>query len=356
MNITELYRLTEWIRANIQGRNIPNKYQELYNLVHRNSQPNQAKVPFEDQRADLEKTISELPLFELSNEQRELLARLEISQYVGETGVTTLNDLFTRQALDIVTVANRLQQTIEKINSGIARANNIGNGLKDIVDTTKVPQSMPILRVTFTRDASIQDVTELESWSKVWSSIGRGVAMTLGMAPQDLKVVGASEGSIVLELTSHVEIIAIFNFIVMAALHHAKDFLQIRKLSAETKKAKIEAKTAELFQEKLRAELDNARKNSADQIATEVLKQFPSDKARTGEVNTALSLSIRELIKFMEKGGQVDCVVPKEPSAGDVKAAAQITAEDIKRLTADVENIRKLEAELKLLGNDDKDE
>ena len=57
MNVSELYQLTKWIQNEIVNTQIPQKYQQLLQILQRNAQPNQPKQPFEQQKNNLIEAI-----------------------------------------------------------------------------------------------------------------------------------------------------------------------------------------------------------------------------------------------------------------------------------------------------------
>ncbi|WP_187148401.1 hypothetical protein [Thioalkalivibrio sulfidiphilus] len=50
MQVEELYDLTSWIQAEIVDKQIVQKYQQLHKVLQVNTQPNQQKQPFEEQK------------------------------------------------------------------------------------------------------------------------------------------------------------------------------------------------------------------------------------------------------------------------------------------------------------------
>jgi hypothetical protein len=86
MNVTELYNLARWVDENITKPQIPQKYQKLQKILQQNVQPNQPQQPFESPKADLIKTIKNVPLKLLTKEQLTFLRDIKIAQYIGEEG------------------------------------------------------------------------------------------------------------------------------------------------------------------------------------------------------------------------------------------------------------------------------
>jgi len=139
MNVSELYDLTHWITKEIEGTQIPQKYQALQTIIQQHSQPNQQRQPFESQKDDLIKTIRAVPLGQLTRDQIYFLSHLGISEAVGEDGVTIIEDLLYKNVIDVATSATKLQQIIQKIRTFRVRVKIIYNIFLVVIIFTLTP-------------------------------------------------------------------------------------------------------------------------------------------------------------------------------------------------------------------------
>jgi hypothetical protein len=204
MQVDELYHLTTWIEAAIVGDEIAQKYQRLHQVLNRNAQPNQQKQPFENEKEELLKSLKKLPLTDLSLGQMEVLDKISIAPYVGSDGIVFVEDALYRNALDVASAAQALGTAFQSISQGIQWAEETKTHLSKIIDTEEVApiSDSVLLRVHFEGKAELSNLTEFKNWGKTWWEIGRGIAMARDEAPESVKVVGASKGSIIISLLS----------------------------------------------------------------------------------------------------------------------------------------------------------
>lgn len=79
----------------------------------------------------------------------------------------------------------------------------------------------------------MSNLSDFKSWGSTWYDIGRGVAMGHGTPPEDIKVVGATRGSIIIELGVAYAIAATTSRIILEALKLAEKSLALRKTVEE---------------------------------------------------------------------------------------------------------------------------
>lgn len=346
MNINELFTLTTWIDQEVVGKQIQSLYQNLFNAVQQNTQANRPKIPFENERTNLLTALARVPVAQLSNEQREVLGKLGIAKHLGQDGIAELDDLFTRNALDIATVAQKLQSAINDIGGGVNRAKQIRDGLQNIVDTSDVPATLIVLRINFINEASINNVSDFKEWASIWFDIGRGVALVHNLTPQDIRVIGAAKGSILLELTTVYVIVATISKIVIRALDITRGVLAIR---VEMERLKgLQLNNSRIIED-LQKEADQKKQQGAENIANEFIAQLEIGAKKDGEAVNAFRGAVRKLVDFLDKGGQVDCIVPTKETGVGEPSATEISAEQRQSLEHSVQEMRRLINDVKEL-------
>jgi hypothetical protein len=228
MNVSELYQLCEWIQEEVEGREVLERYRDLQSVLQANSRAQQ-KQPFESQKDELIRAISAVPLESLSTEQVEFLRKLGIADYVGRDGVSKVEDILIRNPIDIATAAQKFVEISGQIEGGLQRTDQLQESLKDLVLPEPALQQRVLVRVTFSNQAAIANVVDLKKWSEIWYDIGRGVAMINDSSPEEVEVVGAGRGSVVLELAVVYGIAATISAIILEALKVTEKVLDIRK-------------------------------------------------------------------------------------------------------------------------------
>ena len=229
MNVSELFELTHWIDNEIVEKKVVQKYQTLFTILQKNVQVNQPKQPFEDSKKDLIKTIINVPLHRITKDQLLFLAKLEIAQAVGKPGVGTLEDILFRNVIDVATSAQKIQKIVKNLQNGIAKSNQIKSGLKDCIVEGEYKDDEILMRIIFSGNAKIDNISDFKSWGITWFDIGRGITMANNSSPEAIKIVGATNGSVILETIIDPKLVMTFSAILWGALKVTEHVLRIRQ-------------------------------------------------------------------------------------------------------------------------------
>jgi len=344
MNVSELFGLTRWVIDEIQTSQIPQKYQALQTILQQHSQPNHPKQPFEAQKDELIESLNTVPLSKLTKDQLLFLYELGIAQAVGEDGINFIEDVLYKNVLDVATSAQKLQEIIQKINVGIQKATQIKTGLVGCVFEEEYETTNEVLiRVSFTGHAAMSNVTDFKNWGNIWFDIGRGVAMAHNASPEDVKIVGATKGSIIIELAVIASIAATTSGIILAALKVAEKVLDILKKAEEIRNLKLQ--NSELAND-LKHEAENEKQAGIEEISAEIIKQLKLKKNGEGDKVAALEKAVKNLVNFIESGGEVDFIIPEEDTESSESETNNPSYEDL-RVT--FQEIRYLENKMKRL-------
>ena len=346
MNTTELYQLTEWIDTNVRAKNIAKKYQVIHTTLAQNANPGQQNA-IEPLKEDLINSITEIELEQLTVDQIAFLTRMGIAEYVGENAIKHIEDILFRNTLDHATASAEFNKIFDSINNGLAKSKQIKSGLTDLIDPEELPENEALIRVGFVKDSAVNNVDDLKKWSGVWFDIGRGIAMAHGKTPKDVRVIGAKKGSIVIEFAVAYAIAKTTGKIILFALQVADKVLEIKKKAVEVRGMELKNKqiAAELEQEA--KDLIEEKKQSITEL---IFDELGVNNQVDGEKRTALENAIKKLIEFIERGGEVDCILPDEVEDGK----SSINAEDIKAIREEFRDIRALENKIKRLEYKDK--
>lgn len=341
MNVSELFDLTQWITREIEGVQIPQKYQTLQTILQQHSQPNQQKQPFESQKDDLIQALKNVPLDQLTRDQIAFLDNLGIAKAVGEEGAEQIEDILYKNVIDVATSAQKLHQILQKINEGIAKSNQIKDGLSGCVFEEEYEAENEILmRVSFTGHALMENVKDFKSWGNIWFDIGRGIAMAHDLSPEDVKIVGATKGSIIMELAVVASVATTTSGIILAALKVAEKVIDILNKAEELKCLKL--KNTKLAKE-LEKEAENEKKDGVEKITNDIAEKLGINHNGEGDKIKALDTAVKNLVNFIEKGGVVDFVVPEED---EVEEGEEDQHNDLR---VAFNEIRRLEKKIELL-------
>lgn len=343
MNVSELYHLTLWIEEEVEQKNIIKMYQGLYNILQQNAQQGRQQQPFETQKDALLLSLKEVDLNSLTNDQIKFLNNLEIEQALGSRGIETIEDILYKNVIDIATSASKIAEIIQKLQNGINKSKQIKTGLLDCVDEEIYEEKNEVLmRVAFTRNASMTNIAEFKNWGSTWYDIGRGIAMAHDLTPDDVKVVGATKGSIIIELAVIASIATTTSGIILAALKVAEKVYDIRLKAEELRSLKL--KNDKVVKD-LEKEADNEKKEGIDEIIYVLIDELKLDGKKEGDKITALEKSVKKLVDFVDKGGEVDFIMPDEEN-DEVQENDSNEKNDMR---VAFQEIRRLEKKLALL-------
>ncbi len=184
MQVSELIAITKWINSEIVDKQVVHNYKQLYNVLNQNTSRNQQIQPFESEKNTLIETIKNINLNQLTKDQLDFLNKLNIAPYVGVEGVTNIEDILFINVIDISTAATKLNQIITAINQGIQKSKQIETGLKCCFEVDGEEENENIvMRVSFSGDAAMNNLSDLKSWGSIWYEIGRGIAMVHNATP-----------------------------------------------------------------------------------------------------------------------------------------------------------------------------
>lgn len=341
MNVSELSHLTHWITNEVENKSIPQKYQTLQALLQQHSQPNNQRPPFESQKEDLINTLKSIPLIQLSKDQLEFLTCLGIAQTVGEDGIKEIEDVLYKNVIDVATSARKLQQIHQKIMGGIEKSKKIKEGLVDCIFEEEYEAENEILmRVSFTGNALMSNVVDFKKWGIFWYEIGRGVAMAHDSAPEEIKIVGATKGSIIIEMAVVSGIAVTISQIILAALKVAEKVIDIKIKAEDLRRLKM--KNTKVAKD-LDAEAENEKKLGIEEITADISNNLQLKEGDDGEKIKVLDKAVKNIVDFIEKGGIVDFIAPEIGKDEDDKE------NNNKKLRDAFQEIRRLETQIALL-------
>lgn len=345
MQIIELLKLTKWFKDFVVAEQIPTKYQQLFNQMNKNAQPNQPKQAFEAQRENLFSALETVNLNKLTLEQIKFLEQLEIVELLGKEGIRNIESVLFENNLDIATAAKK----IGEFNAKIAKANQTITEIEttllksfSIDSEDEIPDDSVMMRIYFQDEAAINNIADFKKLAATWFDIGRGIAMAQNKSPEDLKIIGAQKGSVIIELAVIAGIATSVSTILLAGLKVAERIIEILKKAEELKKLKLNNKKIE---QEIIKEAEAEKKNGINTILESAIVDLGLTKGQDGDKITSLEKSISKLIDFTQKGGAVDFIQPDREENED----EENVREEIIQLKENVQNIRKLENKIKML-------
>lgn len=345
MIVEELYGLTQWATAEIGP--LLSHYENLATTLEHNTR-NTQKVGVRDQLLPLEEALRRVPLQRLTAEQLELLDKNDMLRYLGTSGIDFLKVTVRDGNFDPATGASSVRGAHQALTQGLRRLETLREDMNSAnvqVERKFSADAGVITRLHFQDRANIGDVAELKKWSSEWYDIARGLAAATKERPEDVRVIGASTGSLILVLSTSVAIATVLSILAKNANLISKSVLDILNGIEDLRHKKVLNQTIEdAMKEQAKAIKDNGVATAVDSVKAHL--GVVIDK----EVETLLNKAVEKYFNFTEKGGEVDMLAPP---ASDAKADKAISA-NIAELNASIEEVRAVKANLQqLLGTGD---
>lgn len=336
MNAGELAAVPVWIQREVADRGIPALYSELASAIQNNARG--SPQAFDSEKRQLISAIEKVDLSALTNAQIAFLdEKLNLLPHLGHRGIEEIEGVLFRNSLDISTAAGEMNRISSEVQSAIHRASQINGALAGLINPSDIQSDEILLRVVFDHKAAISDIVDLKKWAAEWHDIGRGIAMAVGETPKDLRVVGAQTGSIIITLATTYAIARVASSILLKALEVAEKVQGLRKMQLEIQSLKLSNQQALVA---LKEQEKNERTEGLKSIGTSVSEDMGLD----GEKMVALEKSIGKLLSFIEKGGEVDLVLPF-----DIGDQPEGLGEEEKKISSNVAKIRELERSQRLM-------
>lgn len=337
MNANELAAIPLWVEREVVKRRVPQLFSELASAVQNNA--NGSPQAFESQKSALIDAVREADLTTLTDAQVEFLTdKLKLIPHLGRRGVEEIEGILFRNSLDVATAASEMNRISGEVASAIDRSNQIEAALSGLVLPNEVASDEILLRVTFDHKAAISDIVDLKKWAAEWHDIGRGISMAVGETPKDIRVVGAQTGSIIITLATTYAIAEIVSKVLLKVLEVAEKVQGLRKAQLEIEALKLNNKQAI---DAIKAQEISERDNGQAEIAASISTELELD----GEKVEALTRAITKLLSFVEKGGEVDLLLPADIADGE-----EASGPNGRGLVQNVTKIRELERSQRLLA------
>lgn len=308
MNTAELYRLTEWIEQEVVNHHIVEQYTALHEILQQHVASAQPRQSFSAQRESLLNSLLMIRLDVLSGDQFRFLQQLGIADALGQTGVDHIEDTLYRNVIDVATSTTVIGDVLLRLRQGIARSQQIAAGLQGMIsDRDTMSDDAVIMRLLFSGEAAMANVADFKHWGERWHDIGYGIAFANSETIDDVRIVGAASGSVVLELGVSTRFATTAGDIILAAMQLTEKVHDINNKADELRRLQLKNNKLVLDLEK---EAEFETRTGVDNISEQLIRKLGLKKNGEGDKITALMKAIRHLMGFLEQGGEVDFVLP----------------------------------------------
>lgn len=326
MDLQELEKLATWYIEHFSQLN--QYYQQLIGpLQHNASQQN--KQPFEPNMISLNDYLNTMNFEVLSLQQIKTLNKLGVAQFIGSEGAEFISRTIKTADFDPATGLSVITEAFAKLLNIKQQFESYLQALSqlDLRETDVEELSKQItIRIGFQNAASIDNVTKWKDSAAEWYDIIRGLALAMDEAPENTRVVSATKGSIILTLAGTYAVTMLLAKISTNVLGVAKDTLEIMHTIQDLRTKKI---LNDVIETELNRKMEKVKEDALESLIEEIRPLLPDEN---GEKITALKHSVKKLLDFNEKGGNVDFVGPNdgvadtEVEGGTASGIATLTA------------------------------
>jgi len=345
MDVRELYDFSKWFLN--YGGEATTLYRTMQTkLEHNSTQP--AKEPVLDELKQLLKTLREMPLHELTNEQLSLLEQEGVGGLVGSVGAKNVERIVKSARFDPASAHLEFQKMHASMSETQAHMQIIKDSLSSVVSITEEEPDFEhiTIRIHFKESASISDVVEWKEWSNEWYDIVRGIAICVDEPPENVKVLGAHQGSVIMVLGATA---AVTSLLLLISNHLTKIALNGLQVANGIQDLKHKVKLNKALIDGLEKSVEQSEKDAIKTLISEAKASLPSPI--NGEQETALKKSVEKYQKFTTKGGEVDFISPPEPDKDTTKDLNEGEIQQITNVRENIEQLRDAREETRLLTN-----
>lgn len=340
--IAKLAKLKGILNSNIQAR-APN---------NRQSKTIQS---FTDEKNEVLSAIRRLKLSELSKDQVTCLSVHGAEYHMGNAAADRLQQAFRDEVHDLVYLNKQVteaHQSLDQAKVKIAEVTKFLAPYSDEIQEADYLEDKARFSIIFKDGVKVDDLKDLESRAKEWSIIMHGIGVALDVPPSEFKVMGARNGSFVIDLFMCAAAIVPVGFILNRSFAIIERFALSMKRLDSIYDLEIDDPAFKEIEEEIKATNEkyfNLKKlMSAKSIAKEILdeKGCPDDKRP--EAENLLESSVKKILNHLRKGGDLDAFVPHSESNEEEGESAVSSAEEANNLISEFRH-KKLELNKKEL-------
>lgn len=310
--VAKLAKLKSILYANIQARNPNNRNQPV------------AIQPFSEQKSEAIEALRSYRLSELSGDQVECLSLHNADQYMGGKAAENLIEVFRNEVHDLAHLAQEVtatHQAIDTAKTKIAEAAKFITPYSKAISEAEYLHDKARFSIIFKDGVSVESLDDLEARSKEWSKIMYGIGRALDIQPDEFKVLGARNGSFVIDLFMYAPAIIPIGFILTRSLAIIERFALSMKRIEAIYDLELDDPAFQKLEEQIKAtneEYFNLKKLvSAKKIADEILNESECTEEKRPEAQTFLESSIKKILNHLRKGGDLDAFIPHSEGQDD---------------------------------------
>jgi hypothetical protein len=343
MEVYELWDLTQF--SNDEISRVITALNELQAVLNHNSSQPQKQPVLEK----LDKAVGlllSMPLERLNHNQLNWLENLEIKDRLGASGSRVVNSIVRVSDFDPATARDKLKLFVSKLNQAQSKLEALRGPLAQLDWVTEhrlLWREQVEIRIIFQKEAAIENSADLKKCTADWYEIIRGVTTALDQTPEDVQVRGVGNGSVFVCLAGTAAVTLVLAKITKNVSSMALDGIKVLSTIEELKQKRMHtAEIERMLKENHQKDVVERKEALVDEIAQEGCLVLEHEQKRLMEQ------SIKKMLTFFEKGGELEFI---EPHSGNEDDDAD-EADNDDALSATLAEIRQHKKEVLLLASD----
>lgn len=339
MKVEDLKSLSSKIVAHAQKQKTEHYFQQFFDLLQQNLRRDRQQQPVFQQKDQLFASLRSFDQMSLTYSEKNLFQVLSYGSIIGSKAVAALDDILHDEQFDPAGVLKKIEEKLNGFKQFLQLNQTLQSALQRVPTLKEIAlnKGEALLEITFTEKAAVDNIVDFEEWIDCWTKIIRAFSQLVGERPESSRIIFVQKSSpLIIDVATACGLVMVLGKAVDSVLNSVEKYLRIKMLVEDIRKIKLENTKAE------KALLDEAEAFSekTSQEIARTLTAGVKPKA-SGDIVNAVSLAVKNLFGFVDKGGRVDC-----PSASDDKQADDIEDifQKVRELQQSVDRMRLLPA------------
>jgi hypothetical protein len=339
MKVEDLKSLSSKIVAHAQQQKTEHYFEQFFDLLQQNIRKERQQQPVSQQKDQLFKSMRSFDQMPLTYSEKNLFEVLSYDTIVGSKAVAAIDGILHDMQFDQAGVVQNIKNKLNEFKQFIEINKTLQSALQRVptLKETALHTGEALLEITFTDKAAVENIVDFEEWIDCWTKIIRAFSRLVREKPESSRIIFVQKSSpLIIDVAAACGLVLALGKAVDSVLNSVEKYLRIRMLVEDIRKIKLENNKAE------KALMDEAEAFS-EKLSQEIARDLTAGvkPKASGEIVNGVSLAVKSLFGFVDKGGRVDC-----PSATDDKQADDIQDifKKVRELQQSVDRLRLLPA------------
>jgi hypothetical protein len=332
-----------------QSLSLSKRYANYLNEMRAVLTENQT-IATEQSRTDLFSALNEFGLDSRPAPEKDFLALLSASEFVGMKAITDIEEALASSAHD----PGGAFQRIEAIQAGFNTTMSISAEVVQTLNKVPLPEiseiadGMGLLSFRLQDKVEAESIEQLKKRAELLEEILYGIGRPLKDPAQAAKLVYLDKTNPVdAAIVANLEFLKLFGTTLAALLTPIVMIAKMRKWKSEAANLPVPQKT----REQLDRDDDEALKNAIDQCHEKGLEALEGMGVKVEKEDIAhFKSGIRKLLDLLVRGGKIDSSLPPPCEEEEVVDGELSTADKVRELELIYEEVRQLDLEIEEQG------